>query len=91
MLAVASGGASGLIPGESLLLLVLIRLLGKLSTPNLFSRFQALSADLFLQGVFGGSDPRDSELCLILSGIEFRFCRQPSCRPGNRPTSHLVG
>jgi hypothetical protein len=54
-----------------LLLLVLVCLLGKLSAPNLFSRLQALGTDLFLQGAFGGGDPRNSELCLILVVLNF--------------------
>jgi hypothetical protein len=62
-------------PNESelSLLLELIRLLGELSTPNLFSRLQALSTDLFLRGAFGGGDPSDAELCLILVVLNFDF------------------
>ena len=47
--------------------LVLVRLLRQRRTPDLLSRFQALSPDLLFRGAFVSSDPSDSELRLLLA------------------------
>jgi hypothetical protein len=54
-----------------IILLLMIRVLEKLRTPKLLSWLQALSTDLLVRGAFGGSNPSDSELCLIPVVLNF--------------------
>jgi hypothetical protein len=58
---------------QSILFFVLIRLLREPLTPEMFSRLQALSPDLFLRRFIASSDPSDSELSLRMAVLNYKL------------------
>jgi len=58
-------------PSRSFFFFVDIRLLRERRIPKLLLRLQALSSDLLLQRAFASSDPNDSELCLLVTVVDF--------------------